>query len=170
MDGRAQPRPAWSASPACPSAWPRSLRSLGSPPRRTRPASGVAQLIAGALFLGAVVDGLLLGHWYLVDRRASREPLRRMGILLLAGSILAMAVTIVGGGGGGTASTEFSPLLGAGTLTVALAVGLTALCLMIGFFIRALVKEDSIQAATGFFYLAVILAVSAEFAAKVRFY
>jgi len=41
---------------------------------------------------------------------------------------------------------------------------------MIGFFIRALVKEDSIQAATGFFYLAVILALSAEFAAKVRFY
>jgi hypothetical protein len=131
---------------------------------------GVAQLVAGALFLGAVVDGLLLGHWYLVDRRASREPLRRMGILLLAGSVLAMAASIVGGGGGGTASTEFSPLLGAGTLTVALAVGLTALCLMIGFFIRALVKEDSIQAATGFFYLAVILAVSAEFAAKVRFY
>jgi len=131
---------------------------------------GIAQLVAGALFLGAVVDGLLLGHWYLVDKRASREPLRRMGFLLLAGSILAMIVTIVGGGGGGTASTEFSPLLGAGTLTVALAVGLTALCLMIGFFIRALVKEDSIQAATGFFYLAVILAVSAEFAAKVRFY
>jgi len=131
---------------------------------------GVAQLLAGALFLGAVIDGLLLGHWYLVDRRASREPLRRMGFLLLAGSVLAMVASIVGGGGGGTASTEFSPLLGAGTLTVALAVGLTALCLMIGFFIRALVKEDSIQAATGFFYLAVILAVSAEFAAKVRFY
>ncbi len=131
---------------------------------------GVVQLLAGALFLGAVIDGLLLGHWYLVDRRASREPLRRMGFLLLAGSVLAMAASIVGGGGGGTASTEFSPLLGAGTLTVALAVGLTALCLMIGFFIRALVKEDSIQAATGFFYLAVILAVSAEFAAKVRFY
>jgi len=131
---------------------------------------GIAQLLSGALFLGAVVDGLLLGHWYLVDRRASREPLRRMGWLLLGGSVFAMITAIVGGGGGATASPEFSPLLGAGTLTVALAVGLSALCLMIGFFIRALVKEDSIQAATGFFYLAVILAVAAEFAAKVRFY
>ena len=41
---------------------------------------------------------------------------------------------------------------------------------MIAFFIRAMVKEDSIQAATGFFYLAVIMAFAAEFAAKVRFY
>jgi hypothetical protein len=126
--------------------------------------------MAGALFLGAVVDGLLLGHWYLVDRRASREPLKRMGVLLLAGAVLAIATTIIGGGGGGTASPQFSPLLGAGVLTVALAVGLAALCVMIAFFIRALVKEDSIQAATGFFYLAVVMALAAEFAAKVRFY
>jgi hypothetical protein len=53
---------------------------------------------------------------------------------------------------------------------VALSVGLAALCVMIAFFIRAMVKEDSIQAATGFFYLAVIMAFAAEFAAKVRFY
>jgi hypothetical protein len=61
-------------------------------------------------------------------------------------------------------------LLGVGTLTVALAVGLTAVCALIAVFIRALIKEDSIQAATGFFYLAVIMAVAAEFAAKVRFF
>ena len=133
-------------------------------------AIGILQLLAGALFLGAVVDGLLLGHWYLVDKRASREPLKRMGFLLLAGSVVAIVTTIVGGGGGAKANPEFSPLLGAGTLTVWLAVGLAALCVMIAFFIRALVKEDSIQAATGFFYLAVIMALAAEFAAKVRFY
>jgi hypothetical protein len=131
---------------------------------------GVAQLVSGALFLGSVVDGLLLGHWYLVDRRASREPLRRMGVLLLAGSVAAIATTLAGAGGGGTARPELSPLLGAGALTVALAVGLGALCVVIGVLIRALVKEDSIQAATGFFYLAVVLAFAAEFAAKVRFY
>ena len=131
---------------------------------------GIAQLLTGALFLGAVVDGLLLGHWYLVDKRASREPLRRMGVLLLGGSVVAIVATIVGGGGGGNTNTNFSPLLGAGTLTVALSVGLAALCVLIAFFIRALVKEDSIQAATGFFYLAVIMAFAAEFASKVRFY
>jgi hypothetical protein len=133
-------------------------------------ALGVAQLLIGALFLGAVTDGLLLGHWYLVDKRASRAPLARMGILLLAGAVLAAAVTIAGGTGHGQADPRFSPLLGVGTLTVALAVGLTAVCALIAVFIRALIKEDSIQAATGFFYLAVIMAVAAEFAAKVRFF
>ena len=131
---------------------------------------GIVQLLVGALFLGAVVDGLLLGHWYLVDKRASREPLKRMAVLLLAGSIVAIVASILGGGGGGSTNPNYSPLLGAGTLTVALAVGLAALCVMIAFFIRAMVKEDSIQAATGFFYLAVIMALAAEFASKVRFY
>ncbi|MCA1833621.1 MAG: hypothetical protein ABR548_13340 [Actinomycetota bacterium] len=131
---------------------------------------GIAQLLTGALFLGAVTDGLLLGHWYLVDRRASRSPLARMGTFFLAGSALMAAATIAGGGGGGTADPRLSPLLGAGSLTVALAVGLAVICALIGFFIRALVKEDSIQAATGFFYLAVIMAIAAEFAAKVRFF
>jgi hypothetical protein len=133
-------------------------------------AVGVVQLLAGALFLGAVVDGLLLGHWYLVDKRASREPLKRMTQLLLGGSVAAIVATLVGGGGGGSTNPNFSPLLGAGSLTVALAIGLAALCVMIAFFIRAMVKEDSIQAATGFFYLAVIMALAAEFASKVRFY
>ena len=148
-----------------------ALIALASIPAAAHAAGiGAVQLLTGALFLGAVIDGLLLGHWYLVDRRASREPLKRMGVLLLAGSVLAIAATIVGGGGGGRTNPNFSPLLGAGTLTVALSVGLAALCVMIAFFIRALVKEDSIQAATGFFYLAVIMALAAEFAAKVRFY
>jgi hypothetical protein len=131
---------------------------------------GVVQLLAGALFLGAVTDGLLLGHWYLVDKRASRAPLKRMGIFLLAGSVIAPVVTILGGTGHGQADPRFSPLLGVGSLTVALAVGLAVVCALIAVFIRALIKEDSIQAATGFFYLAVIMAVAAEFAAKVRFF
>lgn len=148
-----------------------ALVALALVPAAAHPAPvGIAQLLTGALFLGAVTDGLLLGHWYLVDRRASREPLRRMGVLLLTGSTLAIVATVMGGGGGSTATPEFSPLLGAGALPVALSVGLAALCVMIAFFIRALVKEDSIQAATGFFYLAVIMALAAEFAAKVRFY
>jgi hypothetical protein len=134
------------------------------------PGLGVVQLLAGALFLGAVTDGLLLGHWYLVDKRASRAPLARMGIFLLVGSVVAPIVTLAGGTGGGQADPRFSPLLGVGTLTVALAVGLAVVCALIAVFIRMLIKEDSIQAATGFFYLAVIMAFAAEFAAKVRFF
>jgi hypothetical protein len=131
---------------------------------------GTFQLVAGAFFLGAVTDGLLLGHWYLVDRKLGPQPLGRIGNFLLGGASLAAIAAVAGGSGGGDASRTLSPLLGAGALAVILAVGLVALCAMIGFFIRALVKEGSMQAATGFFYLAVILGMSAEFAAKIRFY
>jgi len=131
--------------------------------------SAAFQLLAGALFAGAVTDGLLLGHWYLVERKLSRAPLARMNSFFLAGCGVAIIGAILGRHSG-TATADLSPLLGAGALAAYLAVGLAALCIMIGFFIRALVKEDSIQAATGLFYLAVILALAAEFAAKVRFF
>jgi hypothetical protein len=133
--------------------------------------SAAFQLLAGALFAGAVTDGLLLGHWYLVERKLSREPLARMNRLFLAGCGVAIIAAILGRhGGAGQAQASLSPLLGAGALAAYLAIGLAALCVMISIFIRALIKEDSIQAATGLFYLAVILALAAEFAAKVRFF
>ena len=139
------------------------------PAAASKPASAAFQLLAGALFAGAVTDGLLLGHWYLVERKLTRAPLARMNTLFLAGCGVAIVGAILGRHPG-EATAQLSPLLGAGALAAYLAVGLAALCVMIGFFIRALVKEDSIQAATGLFYLAVILALAAEFAAKVRFF
>lgn len=131
---------------------------------------GSFQLLAGALFAGAVTDGLLLGHWYLVERKLSREPLKRMNHFFLAGCALAIVAAFLSQGGGGEARADLSPLLGVGGLAAWLAVGLAVLCATIAFFIRALIKEDSIQAATGLFYLAVMMALAAEFAAKVRFY
>ena len=139
------------------------------PAAASKPASAAFQLLAGALFAGAVTDGLLLGHWYLVERKLTRAPLARMNTLFLAGCGVAIVGAILGRHPG-EATAQLSPLLGAGALAAYLAVGLAALCVMIGLFIRALVKEDSIQAATGLFYLAVILALAAEFAAKVRFF
>lgn len=140
------------------------------PGARSNAVLGFVQLAGGAFFVGAVTVGLLLGHWYLVDRKLPGEPLARIGQYLLYGSIGAAVVTIAGGSGGASATTSLSPLLGAGVLAVAIAVGLAALCTMIAFFIRALVKEGSMQAATGFFYLAVLMGLSAEFAAKIRFF
>jgi hypothetical protein len=139
------------------------------PAAASKPASAAYQLLAGALFAGAVTDGLLLGHWYLVERKLTRAPLARMNTLFLGGCVVAIVGAILGRHPG-QATAQLSPLLGAGALAAYLAVGLAALCVMIGFFIRALVKEDSIQAATGLFYLAVIMALAAEFAAKVRFF
>ncbi len=147
-----------------------ALVALALAPGESEGAVGIFQLLAGALFAGAVTDGLLLGHWYLVERKLSREPLKRMNQMFLVGCGLAAVAAILSQGGGGQARADLSPLLGVGGLASWLAVGLVALCATIAFFIRALIKEDSIQAATGLFYLAVIMALAAEFAAKVRFY
>jgi hypothetical protein len=128
------------------------------------------QLLAGALFLGAATDGLLLGHWHLVDRTLSRGYLARVNTFFLAGCGLAALAALGGGAGAGEARSDLSPLLGVSILRVSIAIGLAALCALIGFFIRALVKEDSLQSATGLFYLGVIMATAAEFAAKVGFF
>ncbi len=149
-----------------------ALVALASDPAAARaPAVAAFQLLAGALFAGAVTDGLLLGHWHLVDRRLSHEPLRLMNTLFLIGSVAAIVSGVLAlGSGAGVAQEALSPLLGAGALAAWLAIGLVVLCATIGLFIRALIKEGSLQAATGLFYLGVIMGVSAEFAAKVRFF
>lgn len=147
------------------------LIAIGLDPAAAQPAPiAIGQLLAGALFAGAVLDGLLLGHWHLVDRKLAREPIGRFNTLFLAGGIALIVAAIPMLGGGGAADPRISPLLGAGDLVVWLAVGLAVLCLVIGGFIRALIREDSIQSATGLFYLGVIMGFAAEFAAKVEFF
>lgn len=131
------------------------------------------QLVAGALLLGSVLVGLLLGHWYLTDRRLPRDHIRRFSVLLLASVIVdgvALAIFGLGGGTGDTAG--FSVILGVSGLTTWLALGMVGCTLLIAFLIRASLRGESaraVQGATGFFYLAVITAFTAEMAAKVGF-
>ena len=135
-----------------------------------RPALGLLALATGALFLGATVDGLLLGHWYLVDRRLSNRPITALAAWLVAGVAAALVSAALGGARGGAVDQALSPLLAFPNLTVYLAVGLVLVCGLMASFIRVLVRGNSIQAATGMFYLAVIMALAAEFAAKVYFF
>jgi hypothetical protein len=55
-------------------------------------------------------------------------------------------------------------------LTVWLAAGFAVVVGLLAWFIRLLVRGGSIQAATGMFYLAVVMALAAEFSAKVYFF
>ncbi len=41
-------------------------------------ALSLARLLVGALFLGAVSDAMLLGHWYLVQPGLERDPIRQL--------------------------------------------------------------------------------------------
>jgi hypothetical protein len=139
-----------------------------------RQGNGVAlfEVLAGAAFLGAVLDGLLLGHWYLTDRGLTRGPINRSTtILIVAVAVEAVAVIAAGFGGVGS-SREFNPLLTAGALAPWIALGMVGTTALIAVMIRLTLKGDrpsAVQSATGFFYLAVVTAFTAEVAVKVRF-
>jgi hypothetical protein len=134
---------------------------------------GTLELGLGALILGSTVYGLLLGHWYLVERRLDGRHMVRSSWWYIAGVLAAaVAVALSSGNAAPTASTAFSPLLAIPGLSAALAGGLLAICALIAGFVYKLAREGgrSIQAATGMFYLAVIMAFSAELSAKIRFF
>lgn len=137
------------------------------------PALAVAELALGALFLGSTLFGLLLGHWYLVERRLSNVYMIRSAWWYIAGVVAAVGAAVLSAqnpppdmGGG------FSPVLVVPGFSVMLAIGLVAICALIAGFVWKLAKEGgrSIQAATGMFYLAVIMAFSAELSTKFRFF
>jgi hypothetical protein len=130
------------------------------------------QLFAGAWFLGAVLDGLLLGHWYLTDRGLSRTPIDRFTNLLIGGVVVEAIAVISGGFAGVGESPDFNPLLTAGALAPWIALGMVAVTALIAGFVHATLRgtrASAVQAATGFFYLAVVTAFTAEVAVKTRF-
>jgi hypothetical protein len=145
-----------------------ALAATGEP----SPTVAVLQLLAGAAFLGAVWDGLLLGHWYLVDRGLARRPIDRLAILLLVGVALETIAVVAGGFGATEGDEAFNRLLTAAGLAPWIAVGMVAATGLIAVMIRLTLKgrrSSAVQAATGLFYLAVITGFTAELAAKVRF-
>ena len=134
--------------------------------------TSLLQLLAGAAFLGAVLDGLLLGHWYLTDRGLSRGPINLFAVALIVAVALEAAAVIAGGFGPVATGTAFNPLLTRAGLASWVAIGMVATTALIAVMIRLTLKgprPTAVQAATGFFYLAVITAFAGELAAKVRF-
>jgi hypothetical protein len=144
---------------------------------------GVLELVLGAFLLGAIWDGMVLGHWYLVERRLSNRYMVWMAWVNVAAVVaglgavaLSAANPVPCAGLAGTdlaaCSMSFSPLLGVGSMTLMIGFGVVALIAVIAYFNVRLAREGgrSIQASTGMFYLAVILAPAAEFATKIRFF
>jgi hypothetical protein len=132
---------------------------------------GIAAMVTGAAFLGATWDGMVLGHWYLVDRKLTVNPMRWHAWAFTVGIALAVVSAALAKGGKPTGSeASLNPLLLVSDLTLYLAFGLVAVNALLAFFVHKLVNEGSIRAATGMLYLAVIMAMSAEFAAKARFF
>ena len=135
-------------------------------------AVAVFQLLAGAAFLGSITAGLLLGHWYLTDRGLSRGPLDRLTTAMLVAVVVEAAAVVTSGFGGVESSASLNPLLTAGALAPWIALGMVVATLLIALLTRAALKGErasAVQSATGFYYLAVVTAFTAEVAVKTRF-
>ncbi len=140
--------------------------------RGQRPFLAILELLLGSLFLGSTLVGLLLGHWYLVERRLSNVYMVRSAWWYCLGVVAAVASAALSAANPLPQATGFSPFLSVPGFTLYLAGGLVAICALIAGFVWKLAHEGgrSIQAATGMFYLAVILAFSAELSSKFRFF
>ena len=127
----------------------------------------VLRVLAGAAFLGAVTDAMLLGHWYLVQpglpRRHLNELVRALGIvwpievvaLLLPIGMVSVWTGSVDDGWNGTLGWFWA------------ACAITTIVLV--FVTRAALRERSysaVMAATGLLYLAILTAFGTDLVAR----
>jgi len=130
-------------------------------------ALAVARALVGALFLGAITDSMLLGHWYLVqpglERKHLIELVRSVGViwpaevlvLLLPIGMVSVLTGAVDDGWHGTLGWMWV----ACALTTIVLVAVT----------RAALNEPSysaVMAATGLLYLAILTAFGTDLVAR----
>ena len=148
-----------------------TLAAMAGTARQAYPVA-LFQLLAGAAFLGSITAGLLLGHWYLTDRGLSRGPIDRLTTAMLLSVVVEALAVVTSGFGGVESSASLNPLLTAGALAPWIALGMVVATLLIALLTRAALQGErasAVQSATGFYYLAVVTAFTAEVAVKTRF-
>ncbi len=128
----------------------------------------VVRVIAGAAFLGAVSDAMLLGHWYLVQPGLARSPIlelvRWTGATWLPHVVAFLLPTGVWSVLNGSIEDGYGGMLGwfwaASTVATIVLVGVT----------RAALKERqyaAVMAATGLLYLAILTAFGQDLVARI---
>ena len=127
----------------------------------------IARLLAGAAFLGAVSDAMLLGHWYLVQpglrRDALLEQVRWLGRIWPVEVALLLVPTGMLSVLSGSIDDSYGGLLG----WFWVACALTTLALVI--VTRAALREryySAVMAATGLLYLAILTAFGTDLVAR----
>ncbi|MBW8826636.1 MAG: hypothetical protein JF603_09845 [Acidobacteria bacterium] len=123
--------------------------------------------VAGAAFLGAVTDAMLLGHWYLVQPGLTRAPLlelvRATAVVWPIEVIALLLPTGMVSVWSGSVDDGYNGLLG--WFWAACAVGTIVLCAVT----RAALKEryySAVMAATGLLYLAILTAFGTDLVAR----
>ena len=127
----------------------------------------IARTVVGALFLGAVSDAMLLGHWYLVQPGLSRRPIGELNTWLMRIWPLEVGLLLVPTGMvsvlNGSISDHYGGMLGWFWVACALTT------LGLGFVTRAALKErfySAVMAATGLLYLAILTAFGTDLVAR----
>ena len=127
----------------------------------------LVRLIVGAVFLGAISDAMLLGHWYLVQPGMPRKLLNQLTNVLLVIWLLEMVVLLTPTGMvsvlNGTIDDGWDGVLGWFWLACALLTGVLA------WFTRAALRERSysaVMAATGLSYLAILMGFGTDLIAR----
>ena len=117
----------------------------------------LARMVVGALFLGAVSDAMLLGHWYLVQPGLGRDPIRELvkavGVLwpfeLIVYLIPVGMVSVLNG----TIEDGYNGLIG----WMWIVASITTIGLVIATWYALKEKSYSaVMAATGLMYLAIL--------------
>ncbi|MFQ5666700.1 MAG: hypothetical protein ACE5I7_09740 [Candidatus Binatia bacterium] len=125
--------------------------------------------VVSALLLGSVVTGMLLGHWYLIDRGLPIDPFRRLlrlfavmlaaqaVLLLLDGTLIELAGAGASAAGLAQLFQNHAPLLAARLLLSPVAAGGLA------WMIWKTLQIPHTMAATGLFYIAILSVLVGEF-------
>jgi hypothetical protein len=121
----------------------------------------------GALFLGAITDAMLLGHWYLVQPGLARRPLlelvRATALVWPAEVALLLVPTGMASVLSGSIDDGYGGILGWMWVTCAVTtLGLLGVT-------RAALKErqySAVMAATGLLYLAILTAFGTDLVAR----
>jgi hypothetical protein len=129
----------------------------------------VLELYSGAALVGAILNAMLLGHWYLNQPGLRPWALGRLAALALQATA---AVALLGAAGGSRlaeASTE-GAVLGLpgfgesfGGVFLAVWAGLVAFTAVVAWMARRCIALRSIQSATGLYYVALLTAATSEF-------
>jgi hypothetical protein len=140
---------------------------------RLGPALGPGTLIyplaflASALALGAVVTGMLLGHWYLIDIGLSIEPLERVYRFFLGALLAQVAIGVLGvlllaattNDGGAAAASLWRDQRA--LLLTRVVLGPVA-ALGVAWLIHRTLRIPQTMAATGLFYIAILAVLVGE--------
>lgn len=130
---------------------------------------GTTNALASALILGIALMGLLLGHRYLNEPHLPVQLIKRVSdvffvVILLQGALPALFTLLVYGFGQGGLAGEWVRLLGEhwALLFGRMLVGIGG-SLVVALVILNCLRLPNVQAATGFYYIAVITVFLGEF-------